>query len=117
MDETAQNGFGDEGWVHVDRGFLDAHPKSLLREFIGPNDIRLLKSPGHAKNFLDSVKSRNETLTPARIAHRSATPGHLGQIAMLTGRKIKFDPVKQVIIDDPVTSSMLSRSYRSPWHL
>lgn len=108
---------GDEGYVHVNRGYLNAKPKSLLKEFIGPNDIRLLKSPGHAKNFIDSIKSRNKTLTPAEVAHRSATPGHLGQISMLLQRKIKFDPVDQKILGDELASSMLSRSYRSPWHL
>lgn len=106
---------GEEGWVHVDRGFIDAHPKSLLSNNFGPNDLRLYKSPGHSKNFLDCVKSRNKTLTPVEVAHRSATPGHLGQISMLLKRKIKFDPVSQKIIGDEVASTMLGRSYRSPW--
>jgi len=108
---------GEEGWVHVDRGFIDAHPKSLLSNNFGPNDLRLYKSPGHSKNFLDCVKSRNKTLTPVEVAHRSATPGHLGQISMLLKRKINFDPVNQKIIGDEVASSMLGRSYRSPWHI
>ena len=30
-------------------------------------------------------------------AHRSASIGHLGQIAMLTGRKIAWDPAKEQI--------------------
>ncbi|MDX1702372.1 MAG: hypothetical protein R3250_17220, partial [Melioribacteraceae bacterium] len=81
------------------------------------NDINLLKSPGHAKNFIDSIKSRSKTLTPVEVAHRSATPGHLGQIAMLLNRKIKFDPVNEKILNDELASSLLSRSYRSPWHL
>ena len=114
---TGTKWIGDEGYVHVDRGFLDATPKSLLMEFIGPNDIQLLKSPGHQKNFLDSIKSRNKTLTPVEIAHRSATPGHLGQIAMLLDRKIKFDPVNQKIVGDDLAASMLGRSYRAPWSL
>ncbi len=108
---------GDEGWVHVDRGFIDANPKSLLKEIFGPNDIRLFNSPGHARNFIDCIKSRNQTITPCETAHRSATPGHLGQIAMLLGRKIYFDPKTEKIINDEVATSMLGRSYRSPWHL
>jgi len=108
---------GEEGWVHVDRGFIDANPKSLLKEYFGPNDITLYKSPGHARNFLDCIKSRRKTLTPAEVAHRSASPGHLGQISMLLERKIKFNPTTQKIVDDEVASSMLQRSYRSPWHL
>ncbi|MCW8850420.1 MAG: Gfo/Idh/MocA family oxidoreductase [Melioribacteraceae bacterium] len=115
--KTGTKWIGEEGWVHVNRGFLDANPKSLLKEFFGPNDITLYKSPGHAANFLECIKTRNKTLTPVDVAHRSATPGHLGQISMLLQRKINFDPNKQKIIGDEVASSMLGRSYRAPWHL
>ena len=103
--------------MYVTRGFIDANPKSLLKEFIGPNDINLYKSPGHSKNFLDCIKTRKKTITPVEAAHRSATPGHLGQIAMLLKRKINFDPVNQRIVCDETASSLLERSYRSPWHL
>ena len=35
-------------------------------------------SPGHQRNFLDCVKSRQPTITPVQAAHHSAIPGHLG---------------------------------------
>jgi len=108
---------GENGWVHVDRGRLDAHPKSLLETEFGPNDIRLFKSPGHQRNFLDCVKSRRETLTPAETAHRSATPGHLGHIAMITGRKIKWDPKAEKIIGDPGAAGLLGTPQRGQWTL
>lgn len=108
---------GEDGWVWVDRGGFDAHPKSLLNEKIGPNEINLYRSPGHQRNFLDCIKTRSETLTPCEVAHRSATPGHLGQIAMLLRRKIKFNPETEEILNDPVASRMLSNPMRSPWHL
>ncbi len=109
---------GDRGWVFVTRGgVIDAEPKSLLREQFGPEEVHLYRSPGHIRNFLDCVKSRRETLTPAETAHRSATPGHLGQIAMLLGRKIRFNPKIEEIIGDDTASRMLSRPYRSPWTL
>ena len=78
---------GDEGWIWVDRSGLEAHPKNLLKSEIGPNDIQIPKSIGHYEEFIESVKTRKETLTPARVSIRSATPGWLGQIAMLTKRK------------------------------
>ena len=108
---------GDRGWVHVDRGSLEASDNSFLSEKFGPNEIHLFNSPGHIRNFLDCVKSRKQTLTPCETAHRSASPGHLGQIAMLLGRKIHFNPDTEKIIGDETASKMLSRSYRSPWHL
>jgi hypothetical protein len=108
---------GEKGWVWVDRSGIDAEPKKVLEEKIGPNEIQLFNSPGHWRNFLDCVKSRDATITPCEVAHRSATPGHLGQIAMLLGRKIRFKPETEEIIDDPTATRMLGNSMRSPWHL
>jgi hypothetical protein len=109
---------GEDGWVWVDRGGkIEASNPDVLKQKPGPNDIRLFKSPGHWRNFLDCVKSRSKTITPVEVAHRSVIPGHLGQIAMLTGRKIKFEPETEKIIGDSVASRMLSYSMRSPWHL
>jgi len=41
----------------------------------------------------------------------------LGEIAMLTGRKIKWNPDKEEIIGDAEASRLLSRPMRAPWHL
>ena len=108
---------GEFGWVWCNRGGLEANPSYLLKEFIGPNEIRLYKSRDHYQNFLDCVKSRQQTITPGEVAHRSASVGHLGVIAMELGRKIHFNPATESIIDDPEATRLLSRSYRSPWHL
>ena len=112
---------GDKGWVWVSRGDLgksvQTEPKELKQEKLGANDVRLYESPGHWRNFLDCIKSRQPTIAPCETAHRSATPGHLGRIAMWLGRKIEFNPETEEIIGDPVASAMLGRPYRSPWHL
>jgi hypothetical protein len=108
---------GEDGWVCVTRGGIDAWPKNLLREKFGPDEIHLFRSPGHQRNFLDCVKSRGTTITPCEVAHRSVTPGHLGQIAMLLGRKIRFNPDIEEIIGDSTATRMLGNAMRSPWHL
>ncbi|MGC8668500.1 MAG: Gfo/Idh/MocA family protein [Chthonomonadales bacterium] len=109
---------GENGdWVWVDRGGIDASPKKLLQEHIGPDEIQLFRSPGHHREFLDCVKTRRSTITPAETAHRAASIGHLGQIAMLLGRRIRWNPDTEEIIGDPTASRMLSTPMRSPWHL
>jgi len=114
---------GDDGWVWVSRGGIDAEPKSLLREVLGADEIRLsnvgdpIDRENHTRNFLDCVKTRATTLAPAEVAHRSASPGHLGQISMLLGRKLRFDPDTEEIIGDPIASRMLGNAMRSPWTL
>ncbi len=109
--------YGDDGWIHVNRKGLWASNEKVLKETIGPNEIRLYRSNNHHQNFLDCVKSRAETITPAEIAHRSISVGLLGEIAMLTGRKLKWDPDAERFINDEQANRMLSRPMRSPWHL
>ena len=108
---------GSDGWVWVDRGAIDANPKELLKSVIGPNEIHLYKSDDHFRNFIDCVISRKEPIAPAEVAHRSITIAHLGNIAMILGRDLKWDPDKEKVIDDQAANEMLSRAYRQPWFL
>jgi hypothetical protein len=113
---------GDNGWVWVDRGGFKASDEHWIKEIQErekKKDLATLLpvSPGHQRQFLDCVKSRQKTLTPVEIAHRSQTPGHLGYIASVVGRKLKWDAARQEIVDDPEASKLLSREMRAPWHL
>ncbi|MCG3120636.1 MAG: Inositol 2-dehydrogenase/D-chiro-inositol 3-dehydrogenase [bacterium] len=108
---------GTEGWVYVDRSGLDAHPQSLLKSVIGPNEIHLYESNDHVGNFLDCVASRAQTITPAAAAHHAIMIGHLGNIAMQLGRKVRWNPSAERFINDPAADRLLSRPMRSPWHL
>jgi len=108
---------GDDGWIWVDRAGADAQPKTLFTSRIGPNEIHLPRSPGHHEQFIECVRTRGRTLTPASVALRSTTPGWLGIIAIGLGRKIRWDPVKQAVIGDATADRLLSRPMRKPWHL
>jgi len=106
---------GEHGWVWVNRGTQRTDPPELWDDFIGSEENRLYKSRDHYQNFLDCVKSRKQTITPIETAHRSASVGHLGVIAIELGRKIRWDPKTETILDDPEATRLLGRSYRSPW--
>jgi predicted dehydrogenase len=109
--------YGEKGWIHVNRGGLHAEPKSVLDEVIGPDEIKLYNSRDHTQNFLDCVKSRKETITPVEIAHRSISVGLLGEIAMLTEEKLKWDPEKEIFLNSDKANRLLSRPMRAPWHI
>ena len=110
--------YGENGsWIHVNRGGLDAHPKSVLDEVVGPDETKLYVSHNHKQNFLDCVKTREETICPAEVGFRSISVGLLGEIAMLTGRRIRWNPVTEEILGDAGASALLGRSYREPWTL
>lgn len=109
---------GTDGWVWVNRGGFDASNPAwneMARLPESERKISLYKSDDHYRNFLDCVKSRKPTITPVEVAHHSAIPGHLGLIAMLVGRKIRWDAEREVILNDEAASDLLGRKYRLRW--
>jgi len=108
---------GTEGWVHVDRGHVNASPASLLQTKFGTSDIRLYESNNHVRNFLDCVKSRKQTVSPVDVAVRGDNLCHISDIAIRLGRKLTFDPVKERFIGDDEANKHLTRPMRAPWHL
>ncbi|MBN2089965.1 Gfo/Idh/MocA family oxidoreductase [candidate division KSB1 bacterium] len=110
---------GDDGWIfiHIHGGRLEASSESLLRETFGPNEIHMPRSPGHHDDFLNCIKTRRKPFATAEIGHRTATICHLINIALITKRKLKWDPVSEQITNDPEANKMISMPMRSPWHL
>ncbi|MCA9285468.1 MAG: Gfo/Idh/MocA family oxidoreductase [Phycisphaerales bacterium] len=108
---------GDEGWLFVTRGAIDAGPKSILLETIAPNEDRLFVSNDHHQNFLDCVRSRRQPIAPIEQAHRSITIAHLGNISMRLGRPLRWDPASERFVDDSGANAMLGRPMRAPWNL
>lgn len=110
--------YGDRGWLHVDRDdVLKASDARILKEQIGEKEIHLYRSTDHQRNFIDCVKQRRETITPAHVAQRSISVGLLGEIAMLTRRKLQWDPQKERFVGDSQADRYLSRPFRGIWHL
>jgi predicted dehydrogenase len=109
--------YGDKGWIYVKRGKLEAEPADVLKETIGPNETHLHESRDHVGNFLQCVRTREETVAPIEIGHRSISVGLLGEIAMLTGQKLKWDPDNERFRNSDEANAMLKRSMRAPWHL
>jgi predicted dehydrogenase len=107
----------NDAWIHVNRGGLRASDPKILEEVIRPNETRLYESRDHQQNFLDCVKSREETITPIEVAHRSISVGLLGEIAMLTEQKLKWDPEDERFLNSDEANRLLRRSMRSPWTL
>jgi hypothetical protein len=96
------------------RSQLDATEKPLYR----PSLIVDRKDGavgGEHRNFIDCVKSRQACYAPAETGHRTISVAHLGNIAMLLGRKLKWDPDVERFTDDAQANRMLSREQREPW--
>jgi myo-inositol 2-dehydrogenase/D-chiro-inositol 1-dehydrogenase len=120
---------GDEGWIWVTREGtttasdpgasgsrlppLDASDKRLL----APEglQVQLPRSEEHHKNWLDCVRSRQEPIAPARIAHRSGSACIVSWIAMKLGRPVTWDPRIERFVNDPHADALLARRERSPY--
>lgn len=106
---------GPDGWVFVTRGKIDANPKSLLKEVIGSNELHLYESADHKADWIKCMRTRREPIAPIENGHRSCTACLLGDIAMRTGRKLKWDPVTERFTNDEMANRMLARAIRAPW--
>jgi hypothetical protein len=108
---------GTDGWIfiHVHGGRLEAEPASLLNETLGRDEPSIGRSAGHLRNFLDAVKSRIQPVASAEVGHRTASICHLNNIAMLTGRRLKWDPQVEKFVGDDDANRILSPEMRSPW--
>jgi predicted dehydrogenase len=127
---------GTDGWVHVNRSGLKVSDINIAKEKIGKDEISLYKvipnpdkdfktnNPNtfgrmlHRQNFLDCVRSREQTITPVQFGHRSISVGLLGEIAMITGQKLNWDPQKEKFSDNNrYATRLLKKPYREPWKL
>ena len=108
---------GSEGWIYVTREFITSEPANLLEIKLGGNDFRLPPSNDHRRNFLDAVKTGITPMSHIEAATHSDMVCHHADIAMRTGRKLQWDPEKEVFINDAQANRLLDRPMRAPWHL
>ncbi len=107
---------GSEGSVWVgDRG-QGSQPESLWNTPIAADSIRLKSGSLHT-DFIECVKTRQPTISPIDDAVYSDIVSHLADIAIRLKRKVKWDPVKEQVVDDDEATRMLTRSLRDPWRI
>jgi predicted dehydrogenase len=107
---------GSDGWIECGYGKqLKASSPEIERATVPPEHA--LPGEREHSDFVKSVKSRKESNIPAEVAHRVSTVFHLGNIAMRLGRKLRWDPQAERVIDDEAANAMLTRRLREPWTL
>jgi len=122
---------GEKGWIFVSRGparmtasdpiapgkelkALDASDPALLEGDAGP--VKLYRHRGnHHQNWIDCIRSRQETIVPAETAHRSCTACLLAHIGMKLARKLTWDPVAEKFVNDAEANALLARAERAPY--
>ncbi len=108
---------GTEGWIWVNRDEISASSKELLKAPLPDNAVRLEVSHNHMKNFFDAVCSRKDPISSIEGGHRSASVGHLIVIGLRSGRKLQWDPAKEIFVGDgaEIGNAQVAREMRKPY--
>ncbi len=87
---------GTEGRLWITRARSEFWAKGAKEPVVvqSPRDQTI----DHVENFLSCVKSRKLPNGDVRIGHRSAVASHLGNIAYVQKRRLKFDPDREEIL-------------------
>jgi len=122
---------GEDGWIFVTRGGaqvtssdpdsrdqaspIQASNPAILESVIGPDEIHLYESEEQHTNWVQCIKSRETTVAPVEIAHRSTSACLIAHIAMKLPRKLYWDPENERFKDNDEANAMLSRPQRHPY--
>jgi len=106
---------GEKGTFTIDRGRLSSDPEDMAIAILSKRPKGYNNS--HISNWLSCIKSRTKPAADAEIGHRSATVCHLGNIARYTGRKLKWDPVKETFEGDAPANNYLDCVRRKGYEL
>jgi predicted dehydrogenase len=71
----------------------------------------------HAKGFLDCVRAHKQPEAIVEKGHAASNPGHLMNIALRVGRRVKWNPEIEQVEGDAEANKLVTRQYRSPWSL
>jgi predicted dehydrogenase len=125
--------YGTNGALFADRIGFEIYPelqpgRSTLRlapEEITPDFFRMERREGaapdstflHVSNFIDCVRSRARPAAEVEIGHHASNVAHLGNIALHTGRKLRWDGETEAFAGDAEANRLLGREARRPWDL
>jgi len=108
---------GTRGTLYITRGKLVSEPAGIVKEPLGKNDVHLFRSPGHHRNWIDCIRSRQKPIADVEIGARSVTIVHLGNLAYWHGRRLRWDPQAWRFVGDDEANRWLDCPRRDPWQL
>jgi predicted dehydrogenase len=108
---------GDLGKIRIGNNTVDSNPPEIAKEPIESLKPHVLVSDNHIKNWFDCIKSREKPIADVEIGHRSAVMCHLGNIARWVGRKLTWDPDREIFPGDDEANAFLDRPRRKGYEL
>jgi predicted dehydrogenase len=100
--------------VHADQVMeLDQYPEDRDEKDLERHVAPAIR--GHMKNLVECIESRGKPVADIEQGHISTASCILANLSMKLGRSLKWDPVKQQVVDDREANKLLARPYRAPW--
>lgn len=110
---------GEDGWLWVNRGQLEASDPEILRPDPATRDSYREKTGDHMGNFFDCVRTRETPRCHAEIGHRSASMCHVGVLALRLGLPLQWDGKAERFTGAHAAeaNAYLDREMRAPYDL
>lgn len=107
--------YGTNGAIFADRIGYEVYPDNdhIARASKITTDATSL----HAKHFVACIRGQEKPKAEIEVGHRSTTVAHLGNIAYRSGKKLKWDAVKEEFPGEPDANKWLHRTPRAPWNV
>jgi len=71
----------------------------------------------HAQNFVECIKSRKKPNSDIETTHRTTSACLIANVALRTGRKLRWDRDKEQFIGDAEANKLLNEERRAPWNV
>ncbi|HOD94356.1 MAG TPA: Gfo/Idh/MocA family oxidoreductase [Candidatus Hydrogenedentes bacterium] len=108
---------GTEGTLAVDREGIMASPRNIMDISIRPQEIHPYKSPIHAGNFLDCIRTRKRTICDAETAYRSMSLVLLAGIATQIKGYARWDARQECFPEHEDANRFLAYARRPEWNI
>ncbi len=108
--------FGENGTLRIDRGLLSSDPEEICKEPLTGTDLQLPVSPGHHRNWLDCIRSRELLLADVEAGARTVSLIHLGNLAYWHRRELGWNAGAWQFTD-ATDNQLLDYKRRDPWQL
>jgi len=106
---------GVNGTMYCNYGMFKVIPEGSRMDGMEPPKPSIPPSPGHERQWLDSIKSRVEPDCCVDYHVRVDIPLVLGNLSYVLGRSIRFDPATERIVGDDEAARRSVPEYRAPW--
>ncbi|WP_417444095.1 Gfo/Idh/MocA family protein [Joostella sp.] len=104
---------GSEGSMDVSRSFINTNPTTILFPTPVEDPSGLFKNQGnHYQDWISCMKTREKTICPIEVGHRTATVCNAANIAYDIGRTLHWDPKKERFKNDSEANKMTKRKDR-----